>query len=88
MKNNDDNSYLIIDVAWEIWINFVHTLRNISRRPPTYLDLQLFLQQVTYQNVATLHTDARSSVLQSEIPTHMLPENFTNNWKSDPLDSS
>jgi hypothetical protein len=79
MKNNNDNSYLIICVVWEILINFVHTLKYISRRPPTYLDLQLLLRQVTYQNVATLRTDTRNSVLHCEIRTHTFPENFTSN---------
>jgi len=53
---------------------FVHTSRNISRRLPTYLKLQLFLEKVTYKNVATLHTDTRNSVLHCEIDIHMFPE--------------
>jgi hypothetical protein len=57
--------------VWEISINFVHTLRYISGRPPTYLKLQLLLQQVTYQNVATFRTDTRNSLLHCEIRSHV-----------------
>ena len=35
----------------------------------------VFLQQVTYLNVSTLHGDTRNSVLHSEIHIHIFPEN-------------
>ena len=56
-------------------LSFFRTKRDSSGRPPTCLKLQLFLQQVTYRNVSTLHADTRNSVLHSEIHIHSFPEN-------------
>ena len=55
-------------------LSFFRTKRDSSGRPPTCLKRQVFLQEVTYLNGATLHADTTNSVLHSETHFHSLPE--------------